>query len=686
MFRRFARVSAGALVLLSLNSLGLAADPIPLPGKIDSVTVYRGQALVTRLVDVAAPPGLTEILVTNLPDRVIPGSVYAESSDGVEVRSVSYREHPVSQDIRQEVQVIDRQIRADQDAIDAESSALRVLALRGKFLDNLEGFTSATAVTELSKGILDAETLKTLSLYIFDQRQAISTDGLDLARKMRDSREQLNLHQRQRLTLTGSSSMTAREADVLVNFTRAGGQLRVHYLVDQADWTASYIARGNPAQQSVRLEYDASVRQMSGEDWPSVDMILSTATPSLVATAPQLDPLEIALESVPATDKVYDAALPPPQDYSDARKALVAEQQSAELERNGDQLALNGPVGTTGARNMGGRGGGGGGAAGRDVRGGAAGGAPAGLGATSSGNSAVDDLLTQQRLRRMKESGQLVNGADTLAASTQPSQMFDVYRQQDRQAAQAALDQNLKDVSRQLQVLELVTQAAKSNAPSEGHQSVSVTYHLARTSVPSRNDEQLIQIAALPLKGSFYKTAMPVLTSFVYDQASVVNDAKIVLLAGPVSSYQNEQFVGVGQIPTVSMGESLTLGFGIDSSLRASRELIDKTDDLQAGNRVLSFNYKLSIENFGADPAVVRLMDRIPTSKASEARITPIGASRDLSADPEYVATDKTRGILRWDVTVPGQVIGDKAVTVSHQFRVEYDKQLSISASSFSGR
>ena len=172
---------------------------------------------------------------------------------------------------------------------------------------------------------------------------------------------------------------------------------------------------------------------------------------------------------------------------------------------------------------------------------------------------------------------------------------------------------------------------------------------------------------------------MPVLTSFIYNQASVVNDGKIVLLAGPVSSYQNEQFVGPRPDSHRLDGQILTLGFGIDSSLCATRELVEKTDNVQAGNRVLNFNYKLSIENFGTDPAEVRLMDRVPTTKANEAKITLGTSTHDLSTATEYVTTDKNKGILPWDISVPAQAIGEKAATVSHQFKVEYDKQLNIS-------
>ena len=59
----------------------------------------------------------------------------------------------------------------------------------------------------------------------------------------------------------------------------------------------------------------------------------------------------------------------------------------------------------------------------------------------------------------------------------------------------------------------------------------------SRTSLPSRSDRQLIQIAALPLKGDFYRLATPVLTSFVYEEARLTNNSDRVLLAGFVNPY-----------------------------------------------------------------------------------------------------------------------------------------------------
>ena len=70
------------VVALSVGGWSVRADTLETPGRIDEVTVYRGQALVSRLVETPAVAGLHEIVVTELPDQIVPGSLHAESTDG----------------------------------------------------------------------------------------------------------------------------------------------------------------------------------------------------------------------------------------------------------------------------------------------------------------------------------------------------------------------------------------------------------------------------------------------------------------------------------------------------------------------------------------------------------------------------------------------------------------------------
>ncbi|QDS98837.1 DUF4139 domain-containing protein [Adhaeretor mobilis] len=124
-----------------------------------------------------------------------------------------------------------------------------------------------------------------------------------------------------------------------------------------------------------------------------------------------------------------------------------------------------------------------------------------------------------------------------------------------------------------------------------------------------------------------------------------MNDTDFVLLAGPAATFSGDRFVGRGAVPTVAIGESLTIGLGIDESLRVTRELVKKHHRMQGGNQVAQFDYRLLLENFGDTAAAVRLYDRLPPAEDAEIKVSL------LKSNPEPVkgdAKERKQGILRW--------------------------------------
>ena len=634
-------LAVAGLVPAPLASAQSAAAAVEGPGVIDSVTIYRGQALVSRVVDVPGPAGLREVVVTALPEDLIPASLYAESADGLEVRSVSYRERPLPEDARESVRKVEEQIRQVDDRLQANAARGAYLEWHQKYLDKLENYLAGTAQVENGRGVLNADTLVKMTEFIAAQRLKATDELQKLALDRRALGEQHDLLERERDNLTARTSRTAREAVVLVEQQKAGSRLRLNYLVGGATWSPSFNLRAPaPAKRgdapTVAVEYQASIQQMSGEDWKNVAVTLSTATPALVATGPALSPMTIAL-SAPVQQEAAKQLAGRDVNYADNKKALMDRQRSAENSRNLGNFVQ--------AQSMDSGGGGGG----------MGGGGGPGIGAPSQsgGNTFSGAALAQVSEEADKSLNRLAN----------ESQLLDLLTRENLERR--------GDVNR-----------LKAASPSS-EEGVSVTYALpARTSIPSRADQQLIQISSVEAPASFSKVATPVLTAYVYDEAVVTNDGSQVFLSGPAASYAGGEFVGRGLVPTVASGETFTAGFGIDSALRASRELVERTESIQGGNRVVEFTYRLVLENFGKDAAKVRLLDRVPTPKGRDIRFTLISTGREdqpLSTDPAYEQTQKKNGILRWDVTVPGGANGTKSWTLEYKFKLEYDKQMSIS-------
>jgi len=144
--------------------------------------------------------------------------------------------------------------------------------------------------------------------------------------------------------------------------------------------------------------------------------------------------------------------------------------------------------------------------------------------------------------------------------------------------------------------------------------------------------------------------------------------------------YLDGRFVGRGEIPTVARGQTFVVGFGADPQLRARRELADKKDGIQGGNRETKFEYRLVIENFANEKTPVRVLDRLPHAESgADIRVTLGETSDAVSADKLYQRQERPMGILRWDIDAPAKAAGEAAHIIKYHYTVEYDRKYVVS-------
>jgi hypothetical protein len=583
------------IIIVSHGIAAFAAETID--GRVANVTLYRGQAQVTRAVPIEGDAGSMEIVVGNLPEQVVPGSLFAEGSDAVEIRAVRFRTRAVGQQPREEVRQLDREIRDVQQQIDLTVKRQALLGKRTEYLGKLEGFVAPTAQSDLAKGVLDAEALERLTTFAFAQHEKIAEEEVALAKQAQDLNEQLQLLQRQLAEITAGAARTQREAVLFLQKHAAGpAEVRLNYLVSNCGWSPTYTMRSDAARREVRIEYNALIQQLSGEDWSDVVLTLSTASPALSAAGPGLAPFHVTLA------------------------ADTPEQQQQQ------------PMGTYGR----------------------------GL----SKGQVMEQLdgLNKSKL----EFAQAANNAV----------MF---------AEQNRLNWNLNDVMCALQQLEIngdaTTVSVLRGERQDDANGPSLSYHLrGAVSLASRSDQQIVRIMQTDMESRFYHVAVPVLSSYVYREAELMNSSNEDLLAGPITVYLDGRFVGQSEIPTVARGQTFVVGFGADPQLRARRELADKQDGVQGGNRETRFEYRLVVENFTGDAMPVRVLDRLPHAENGEDIQITLGKTSDaISQDKLYQREERPMGLLRWDIEVPAKASGEEARLIEYQYAVEYDRQYVVS-------
>jgi uncharacterized protein (TIGR02231 family) len=184
----------------------------------------------------------------------------------------------------------------------------------------------------MAKGVLNAETLSTVTDMVFKRHTDLATMQLKLSEEALDINKQLGLLRRKRSEITRSHSNTVREAHIYLDKAgNAKGELRLSYVVNSASWSPVYNVRGTTAGKAVAVELGALVHQASGEDWEGVDLTLSTAGAQMIAYGPTLAPLKVALSTSRPKGRTPDEL----QKKIESAKQVLASNQLAQQTAGG---------------------------------------------------------------------------------------------------------------------------------------------------------------------------------------------------------------------------------------------------------------------------------------------------------------------------------------------------------------
>jgi Domain of unknown function (DUF4139)/N-terminal domain of unknown function (DUF4140) len=661
--------------------------PRPANSKITAVTVYQGQALVTREVSVPEGDGTVELVVTPLPPQTIDSSLYTEGADGLRVLTTRFRTRAVKDDTRAEVRAKEEAIKGFEADAERLRKQIGVQQTDLRYLEKLEGFTGTTLAGLTEKGRLDSDAVLSLSRFVMETRGTKAERETALRLQLQKNAETVEFTKRQLAELSAGPGRVERDAVIVVQKTRPqAGTVRLGYLVGAANWWPQYRLRGAADGASVRLEYLAAVVQHTGEHWSGIRLTLSTARPSLDAAPPDLLPLQMA---------VAGAVDPGPIDAHDDRSQTIRAkleesvpmsfQQETPLEdvlayvknRTKSPALPDGipiyvdPIGlqeadksvTSTVRNL-------------DVT-------------NVPLKVSLELLLKQLDLTYEIKGGLLM--ITSLESSEQPFADGDVVLATDSgvmggmggmgmslEQAQAFGGARLNLLAAGGQAAELRIADGQSAGPSPPEKdSPSVTFVISgRLDIPSRNDSQLLEVARVELAAEYYAKAVPVLTARVYRLAKLTNKSEYVLLPGEATVYVGGDFVGRMHLPLVAAGEPFLAGFGVDPQLQVTRRLLRKSRSMQGGNQILDYEFRIGLRNYRSNPVKVQLWDRLPKPKGETVGVNLVKTSAGLSTEELYQRTARMDNLLRWDVELPAGAVGEKTFYLNYEFRLEYARDL----------
>ncbi len=283
-------------VFLTFLAVHTTAQPLEIPGKINSVIVYRGQALVTRIIETDMPEGASEIIVSNLPGEIVSESLFAQSGDNAKVISVRYREKSIKKDTREEVKQLEAKIDDIQKKIYVIGRDRQHSGDCWVRYNKLWELTLQGEQQDLNRALLQPEALSGLTEYLEKKSIFWHQENVKLEQQKTQLEKELELLNKQLEELKAGRSKKERQAVIYIDSSeKIEGQISLSYLVNGASWLPQYNLRALSDKEKMLVEYNAVIHQASGENWDGVQVSLSTAQPTTEAGAPVLDSMKVGL-------------------------------------------------------------------------------------------------------------------------------------------------------------------------------------------------------------------------------------------------------------------------------------------------------------------------------------------------------------------------------------------------------
>jgi hypothetical protein len=212
-------------------------------------------------------------------------------------------------------------------------------------------------------------------------------------------------------------------------------------------------------------------------------------------------------------------------------------------------------------------------------------------------------------------------------------------------------------------------------ADAEGEGGAVVQYALPRkVTIPSDSSRTRSQrVATIDLKPEFSHVARPIVDPAVYLRAKTRNTWTSRLVAGRARLFVGDDSVGEAEMPSIIPGAEISFWLGGDPRLEAKRVLVARStreEGVFGKTAVSSDQWRIDLVSSAPGTTTVELSDRVPVSRDEKIKVELRDLSQPLSTDAEYLATDRTRGILRWIVAMPARGGDGKPATKSVSWTV----------------
>jgi len=267
-----------------------------LDAPITSVTVFRDGARVQRTGTVSVEPGLRTVVIGNLPAGVDPASVrVAARGTGLALLDVEVHRRYRTDPLREETARLRSEAERCRDAVQALDDEDTAVQAGLDFLGHLSEAAATSLARAVGFGRAGHDDLTRMAGHLSADTTGALGRRREISALRRTARRELEAAERRLEEAEKRSGRPAAFSEVSATLEASAAtpaEVELSYHVPGASWRPLYDLTLTGEQLAV--SYLAEVTQKTGEDWPAVELVLSTTRRGRHQILPELDPWYIA--------------------------------------------------------------------------------------------------------------------------------------------------------------------------------------------------------------------------------------------------------------------------------------------------------------------------------------------------------------------------------------------------------
>ncbi|MDQ3404894.1 MAG: mucoidy inhibitor MuiA family protein [Actinomycetota bacterium] len=299
-----------------MSSLAEVTSRLDAP--IVAVTVYPGQARITRRGTLRLDAGEQRVLLTGLPLGLYADSVRVSGRGPATVLGVDVRPERNPRTPDAAVAELEERVDAFRVALDELGDKETVLAARAEMIAALARRAGGTFAKALAKNETDPARVAEVGDALARQLAEVLGDRRDLHQvrvRVQEEHDEAQRRVHDRHAHHAPDRMGIRTE---LAVAEAGDvEIEVSYLVEAAHWESTYDVR--LVGDALTLSWYGLITQHTGEDWPECDLRLSTARPANSVTVPELSPWYLDVDR-----PLMRGPVQPPMSYGAAMPAMAS--------------------------------------------------------------------------------------------------------------------------------------------------------------------------------------------------------------------------------------------------------------------------------------------------------------------------------------------------------------------------